>query len=102
MRRHLAQWWPFLAATLRGMGTTRMKMAARRWVKRRGTFAFDRHKFAFPSFQPWHFVKKRTGVRVVGRVKQLIGRRNFNNPAKIHDDHPVAEMLDHTQIMADE
>ena len=29
-------------------------------------------------------------------------RRRFDNPAKVHDDHPIGDMLDHADIMADE
>ena len=39
---------------------------------------------------------------MVRRREQLARRRRLDHPAQIHDHHPVRDVLDHPQIVADE
>ena len=46
--------------------------------------------------------EQRFGVRMQRIAEQLARRRDFDDPAEIHHGDPVADVLDHGQIMRDE
>ena len=77
-------------------------MAARRRVEGGGDFAFDWLVNPTLRVQSGRFRQQGLRVGVVGLGEQFIRRRAFHHAAQIHDHHPVAEMLHHAKVMADE
>src|SRR5690606_19995972 len=49
-----------------------------------------------------HGGQQRLGVGVPGAAEQLRCRRLLDDPAQVHDRHPVADVLDHGQVVGDE
>ena len=69
-----------------------------RWI------AGDQNAFLAGPFHPvdgGHRREQRLRIGMVWLFDEGFNRRRFDNPAKIHDDHPIRDMLDHADIMAD-
>src|SRR5207248_9228359 len=50
----------------------------------------------------WRAVEQRSRVGVTGSGEDLLSRTNFDDPAQVHDGHPIADMADNAEIVADE
>ena len=79
-------------------------MAARRRIDRARYVAGQDHALAFPGavFRDRHGGEQRLGVGVQRRFEQagLAGR--LNDTAEIHHRHPVADVLDDSQVVGNE
>ena len=82
--------------------TAGMKVAPARRLEGRGNLAPDSCEGPAPGVQPGHVCEQRLRVGMVRPAEHLLDRRLLNDPAEIHDDHPVREVLDYAEIMADE
>ena len=49
-----------------------------------------------------HGGDQRAGVGVPGLVEDLLDRALLHHPAVLHDQHPVADVVDHAQVVGDE
>ena len=80
----------------------RMEMAAGRRIERRGDLALDRLEAAPADVDPRHLLEQGAGVGMVRPGEQRLGRRGLHDAAEIHDHHPIRDVLDHAEVVADE
>jgi len=92
----------FAAAAGHGMGAARMKIAASRWCDRAGNLPADRLECCAAIFDAGYLRQQRLGVWVPRVGEQFIDRRGFHDAAQVHDRYAIAQMADHTQVVADE
>ena len=80
-----------------------MERAAGRWVDRAGDVAGqDDPLGAFGLAHPWNGRQERLSVRVQRVIEQVVGPTQFHDVPEVHHRHPVADVVDHTQIVRDE
>lgn len=79
-----------------------MEMATRGGIEWRRNFTFDRNKTPVPLIEARYLSKQRAGIRMSGCGKQCFGGGTFHDPAQIHDEDTVSNMLDYTKVVADE
>jgi hypothetical protein len=59
-------------------------------------------KRRLPGVEARHLGEQRLRVGVVGPGEERLGRRALDHAAEIHDHHPVGDVLDHAEVVADE
>ena len=90
------------AAVLR-VQATRVEPAPRRRVDRAGHVPRQDNALPpQPRMRDGHRREQCFGVRVLRIGEQLIGHRDLDDPAQVHDRDPVADVLDHRQVVGDE
>jgi|TARA_B100000678_G_scaffold287240_1_gene293455 hypothetical protein len=50
----------------------------------------------------WHSGEERTRIRVLRILEEGSGLCHLDDPTEVHDRDPVGDLLDGTQVMADE
>ena len=79
-----------------------MEVATGRWVERRRNLPLDRLEPPPPRIEPRHLPEQCLGIGVVRFGEQFFGRPKLDDSPQIHDRHAIGQVLDDTQIMADE
>lgn len=97
------QSWLHLIADLFSIRAARVKATARGRINRAGHISLENDSFLL---MVWighrHCGEKRAGIRVFGVAVDRLTRRDFYDLAEIHDRYPVADMLNHSEIVRDE
>src|SRR5688572_1905549 len=91
-----------LRASRHGVRAAGMEVTTRRRRERRGYLAHNWLELRLARIETRHLLEQRLGIRVVRPREDLLGARRFDDAAKVHDDHPVGEMLHHAEVVADE
>src|SRR5215472_16017291 len=79
-----------------------MEVAAGRRRKRRRNLALDRSELPLARLDLADFSEQRLRVGMVRRGEYVGGRTRFDDAPEIHDDDPVADVLDDAEVMTDE
>src|SRR4051794_12542704 len=90
------------AAALEGMRAARVEVAARRWVGRARDLAADWIERGAPLRDARNLRQQRLRVRVVGAREQLVDGSAFDDAAEVHHGDAVTQVLDDTEVVADE
>ena len=101
-RRDRAQQGPFGLAARHGLRTARMEGAAGRRIQRRRQLALDRPVGAPARRQRRQLLEQRLRVRMIGALEDLVGGRQLDHAAQVHDGHAVRDVADHAEVVADE
>jgi hypothetical protein len=67
-----------------------------------GAFALDHRQPVAALAQRRHRIEQCLGIVVLGAAKDLVACRLFEQPAAVHDDHPVGDFVDHAEIVRDQ
>ena len=92
-----------LGAGLLGVGTAGAEAAARGGIGGAGDVALQ--KDAVPPAEIAHLGRggeERLGIGVQGVVEDGLGVAQLHHLTQVHDGHPVAQVLHHAQVVADE
>src|SRR5262249_13655817 len=100
-RRDLGERRTLAAAAVHGGGTARVEVAAGGRCERRWQLARDRRKAALLRIEPRHVREQRLRVGMIRRGEQVLGARDLDHAAEIEDHHPIGDMLDYAEIVAD-
>ena len=79
-----------------------MEMATARRREGRRDLAANRDVRPPPSLDPGDFRDERFRVGMVGPFVQLLRGAGFDHATEVHHHHPVGNMPDHAQVVADE
>src|SRR2546427_4765208 len=97
------QSWLHLIADLLSIGAARVKATARGRLNRAGHISLENDSFLLMVWIGHRYCgEKRAGIRVFGVAVDRLTRRDFYDLAEIHDRYPVADMLNHSEIVRDE
>ena len=84
------------------MRATRMKVTAWRRIDRRRDFAFDRREPTPAGLQARHLGEESLGIGMIWFGEKRDRRCDLDDASEIHDHHAITQMLDHTEVVADE
>ena len=93
----------FLAAFVRCHRASRMKRTAGRRMDRRGNIAAEDDSLPFGvGVHHRNRREQRLGVGMFRRGDNFAGGGEFDDFAQVHDHDPVADVLDHGEVVSDE
>src|SRR5918997_3370709 len=101
-RGHLYQRRVLLAAFIRGVRASRVKLAARREVYQVGGRAWDRAQLLLSPCQGRHSIEKADSVRVARVVEDLLDLPQLDYAAGVSRGHPVSQLGGQRQVVGDE
>src|SRR5262245_17024074 len=98
-RREIERWLHLTAKRL-AVGAARMKSATGWRIHRTGHIAFQNNSLLLSArFRQRHGGKQSPCVRMFSISVDGLTRSDFHDLAKVHDRHPMADVLDDPQIM---
>lgn len=85
-----------------GHGAAGVEVTTARWIQRRRYLATNGLKLLASRMQLGDLGQQSLRIGMLRRFKQGFGGRGFDHSAQIHDHDTVGQMLNHSQVMADE
>src|SRR3989442_10056208 len=94
--------WVFLHANLHRKRAARRERTPPRQIDQTGRLPFDRDQALLALVEFRNRMQEPPGVRVLRAVEDVLHRGTLHRAPGIHDDHVVARLRDHTQVVGDQ
>src|SRR5690606_36467176 len=99
---HRPQRWTLAATAVECIGATGVEVTPARRIDRRRDLTLDAGKGAVALVDAGHFRQERCRIRRVRTLEYVLYGAGRHHSSEIHDDDSIGDMIDHTEVMADE